>query len=364
MTTKSHPSSTRIGNDGKNGFTVADMQQKLQALRNDEAHVRAQVCAGCEMNGPQLNTAPSSSPATANVGCGPTAVCVALKRKVLRMLRVQASPAHAANGAVASTDTSAGASSAVACGANGAVEVGTRLFGVGSRSKRVGASQKLEQVSSAMLARAEELRTRAEAQRQLAVRTAACNKQSSRSMALAQLRRAKQLEKQADAAQSAHEAIEAQSDMLQQTALQREVAAALGASTRSLKKDRALLTKAETAVEAAGQIKDIHDELAQTMGELGSDMRVDYDDDELLAELGQMINEASLPASDGQAAASGAAVPVADVGAGADSAAIAAAELRRRHAEYDEAERLRQAIPDAPVSRLRTEERSGLLSQA
>ena len=347
-------------------------------MRTCEARVRAQVHRGIEMEHSREGAALSPDADAAGVGCGPMAICSVLGRRVSRMLRMQAPPTHATAGVVACAGTSAGASSAVACGATEGSELSTRLFGVASRSKRVGASEKLEQVSGAMLARAEDLRTRAEAQRQLALRTAQCSKPSSRSVALGQLRRAKQLEKQADAAQAAHEAVEAQSDMLQQTALQREVAAVIGASTRSLKKDRALLNKAEGAVEAAGEMREIHDEIAQTMGELGNDARVEYDDDELLSELQQMIVDAPEPGG-GVAAmhptptnTNGAAVADIDVdadagagaGANADPVAVAAAELRRRHAEWDEAERVRRGIPDAPTRMLRTEERSGLLSQA
>lgn len=373
--------SSAASSSSKSGFDVAAMQAELNEMRTCEAHVRSQVGRGSEMEDSREGVRLSTDAATAAVGCGPIAICSALGKRVSRMLRLQASSTHANDSAVACAGTSAVASSAVACGANESSELGARIFGVGARTKRVAASEKLEQVSSAMLARAEDLRTRAEAQRQLALRTAQCSKPSSRSMAIAQLRRAKQLEKQADAAQCAHEAVEAQSDMLQQTALQREVAAAIGASTRSLKKDRALLTKAEGAVEAASEMRDLHDDIAQTMGELGSSSHTEYDDDELWLEVQQMSHDAPMPderaaaPSSTSATTNGASVAAAaaatafgagdGAGASAESVAAAAAELRRRHAEYDEAERMRRAIPDAPATKmLRTEERSSLLSQA
>lgn len=175
-----------------------------------------------------------------------------------------------------------------------------------------------------------------------------------RAVALRELKKAKVLEAQAAQTQGALEALEAQSDMLEQTALHREVAAAIGESAKTLKKDKKLLSKAEDAVEAAGDMRDLHADITSVMGELGEQTRCEYDDDELLAELEGMVHQQQQQFE-----------PVGEASADeqtAESVRRAAADLERRHAAYDEAETLRRGLPTAPTQIKQAEtETQGLL---
>jgi hypothetical protein len=148
------------------------------------------------------------------------------------------------------------------------------------------------------------------------------------------------------------DALEAQSDMLEQTQLQKEVAAALGATAKSLKKEKGLLSKAEDAVDAAAEMKDMHDDLSQVMAGLGDAVHNDVDEDELLAELEEMVEGDDSEATARDEAAAKAAVLE------AQKAESAAAEEHRKQQEYAELEALRQ-LPAAPT---RAVEKQGLLA--
>ena len=108
--------------------------------------------------------------------------------------------------------------------------------------------------------------------------------------AMAALKRAKALEKQAEVAASTHAAIEQQKDMLESSLVQREVATALSASIATTKKKtRGLLEKAERAVDGSAELKDAADEISEVMGGLAANDQ--YDEDDLLEELELMQQE-------------------------------------------------------------------------
>ncbi len=104
--------------------------------------------------------------------------------------------------------------------------------------------------------------------------------------ALMALKKAKAAEKQLETATATHAALESQVDVLAQSALQKEVASALSASVASTKKKtKGLLSKAETAVDEAVELKDFAEDVTAALGGLQTDA---WDEDELLAELEEM----------------------------------------------------------------------------
>ena len=162
------------------------------------------------------------------------------------------------------------------------------------------ANARLEKAATQMENHAEQLYAKAGASR---AKAKAMMAQGKKPEAMAALKRAKALEKQAEVAASTHAAIEQQKDMLESSLVQREVATALSASIATTKKKtRGLLEKAERAVDGSAELKDAADEISEVMGGLATNDQ--YDEDDLLEELELMQRE-------GQAGAAPEAAPVA-----------------------------------------------------
>ena len=172
-----------------------------------------------------------------------------------------------------------------------------------ANSNAAHANARLEKAAVQMENHAEQLYAKAGASRSKAKAMMAAGKKQE---AMLSLKRAKALEKQAEVAASTHAAIENQKEMLESSALQREVASALSASIASTKKKtRGLLEKAETAVDDSAELRDAVDDISEVMGGL---VKVDeYDEDDLLEELELMTRET------GEAAEPEAAVQKAEV---------------------------------------------------
>ena len=108
------------------------------------------------------------------------------------------------------------------------------------------------------------------------------------------LKRCKTLEKQAETAMATHAAIEQQQDMLQSSALQRDVASALSSAVKSTKvKTKGLLEKTEDAVDSSAELKDAFEDISEVLGGLN---RNDFDEDELMAEIEAMSQMDPAPA--------------------------------------------------------------------
>jgi hypothetical protein len=150
------------------------------------------------------------------------------------------------------------------------------------------ANARLEKAAEQMENHAEQLYAKAGASR---AKAKALVGQGKKQEAMAALKRAKALEKQAEVAASTHAAIEQQKDMLESSALQREVATALSASIATTKKKtKGLLEKAENAVDGSAELRDAADEISEVMGGLATNDQ--YDEDDLLEELELMQREA------------------------------------------------------------------------
>lgn len=253
------------------------------------------------------------------VGCGGSGLCPSIGRGVARFLGLTQSV-----GAVATSEHTKGP---------GRDAVSVAIFGK-SLGKKGTAQGKLEAATVTMRGRVQQLEARAVEARECAQRAM---REGNKASAVRELRKAKMISKQALSTQSALDAVEAQSDMLEQTALQREVASALGATAKSLKKDKGLLSKAEDAVDAASEMRDLHEDLSTVMAGLGDATASGLDDDDLMVELQEMMTE-EYPSHQRQALGP----------EEANAQERAAVALQRRHEEYDELEKLRQGLPAAP----------------
>lgn len=212
-------------------------------------------------------------------------------------------------------------------------QVTRAVFGMAPSKKKTPQS-KLAAAAASMKQRVESLECRAAQSRKSAQELM---KAGNKAAAVRELKRSKALEKQALSTQGAMDALEAQSDMLEQTALQKEVAAAIGATAATLKKDKGLISKAEDAVDAASEMRDMHDDLTQVMAGLGDAASNDFDEDELMQELEGMVLEEA---------------PEAD-----EATQEAVAEEKRRR-EYEELEQMRQQFPTAPKRRVAFDKQS------
>lgn len=160
-----------------------------------------------------------------------------------------------------------------------------RVFGQKGK-KQTCASDRLSTAAVSVNAHAEQLGDRARAARTRARELLASSKKPE---ALAALKRAKALERQAETATATHAALEHQVDILAESDMQREVASALSASVASSKKrSKGLLSKTEGAVDGATELKEFAEEVAQTLGGLQTDV---FDDDDLMEELQAMVSE-------------------------------------------------------------------------
>ena len=228
-------------------------------------------------------------------------------------------------------------------------ELTKRVFGVAT--KRATPAGKLAAAASSMKSRIESLESRALQSRKSASEQM---KLGNKAAAMRELKRCKALEKQAISTQNVMDAIETQSDMLEQTALQKEVADALGATAKSIKKEKGLISKAEDAVDAAAEMRDLHEDLVSVMAGLGDTLTNEFDEDELLSELNDMVNTNDTDDVGSGVSASGSSPNTSQV-----HQTNQHIEEQAAYDQYDKLEIVRQ-MPAAPKGKLAIE-RQGLL---
>lgn len=191
------------------------------------------------------------------------------------------------------------------------------------------ANARLEKAAEQMETHAEGLYAKAGAAR---AKAKAMMAQGKKQEAMGALKRAKALEKQAEAAASTHAAIEQQKDMLESSALQREVATALSASIATTKKKtRGLLEKAERAVDGSAELRDAADEISEVMGGLNTNDQ--FDEDDLLEELELMQREVEETATSEDAVLASAEVEPQAIVVGIDPALYPLAPKAKREAK-------------------------------
>ena len=202
------------------------------------------------------------------------------------------------------------------------------VFGQSSAASSTNANARLEKAAEQMENHAEQLYAKAGASR---TKAKALMAQGKKQEAMAALKRAKALEKQAEAAASTHAAIEQQKDMLESSALQREVATALSASIATTKKrTKGLLEKTESAVDGSAELRDAVDDISEVMGGLTAGDH--YDEDDLLAELEGMAQESEEVAAPEEALVAKARVEPQAIVVGIDPALYPKAPSKRREA--------------------------------
>jgi len=287
-----------------------------------------------------------------SVGCGGRGLFPSMCRGISRFLgishRVGAVSTKEVEVAACAPSSARTASKKVTSGS----DISRAVLGLAASKKKTPQS-KLAAAADAMKARVESLDARAAECRSIAQKQMQAGNKTA---AMRELKRSKALEKQAMSTQGAMDALEAQSDMLEQTALQKEVAAALGATAASLKKEKGLLSKAEDAVDAAHEMRDMHEDLTQVMSGLGDAASADFDEDDLMQELEQMVGGDE----------SGESSSTASVAASVEAERLALqrqqAELEAQRKRYEELEAQRQKFPAAPRSPVAIE-KQGLLAQ-
>ncbi len=306
--------------------TVDEKQEALKRRKEDQKNLGAEID----------RIIAKSKTAQDTQGCGGAGICPAMARGLMRTFGLSN------RSAVSTTEIEAVAVSGTVSSSKAPH---SRLFG--APLKKQTASTKLQVATDAMRTRLEALEKRAQDCRASAARQMKAGQKTS---ALRELKRAKLLEKQVLATTSAMDALESQSDMLEQTALQREVAAALGATAKTLKKDKTMLSKAEDAVDAASELRDLHEDMTQIMSSLGDNSNTDYDDEELLNELEEMVADKPPPPN--------AAAEITAESERIERMAREKEELERKHAQYEELEAMRSQMPSAPKSRVKSEKQS------
>jgi len=230
-------------------------------------------------------------------------------------------------------------------------EISKRMFGV--PAKKVSPQGKLAAAAESMKSRIESLESRSAQSRKLAHEQM---KAGNKAAAMRELKRSKALEKQAVSTQGVMDAIEAQRDMLEQTTLQKEVADALGATAKSIKKEKGLISKAEDAVDAAAEMRDMHEDLVSVMAGLGDAISNDFDDEELLSELQDMMEENDTDTGGVEEASSSS-------NARDEEDARQEALRLEKQKKYEELQATRQQFPSAPKGKLAMEKQGLLLSQ-
>jgi hypothetical protein len=121
-------------------------------------------------------------------------------------------------------------------------------------------------------------------------RAMAASKVGQKESALKEMKRAKQAEKQLAVAQQALAALEQQENLLAESQLHSELTQILASTTATVKgKTHGLVAKAEAATDGAIEVRDDMEDVAQVFD--GLTPQLDADDDDLLAELHEMIGE-------------------------------------------------------------------------
>jgi hypothetical protein len=313
--------------------TTADKQALLKQRREEERKLGATI--------DHL----MSSAADPTPGCG---LCSFWKR----LSRHQKRAVVSAVDSVESTESvgSAGSVGAVGSVSKSASSTQSRLFGM----KKASASEKLAQAAAALKSRLLQLESRAASEREEARSSMKAGQKAS---AMRMLKRSKLSEKQCEAAQQSLLAIEQQIDMLSTAEMQKEIASALASSSKGLKASKGLVKSAEAAVDDAQDARDMAEDLSNALSELGASGNAD--DDELLEELQAMVNDDPPSASDAVEID----LPQDDQRAEEDKRAEIA-RLEARIAAWDQAEAVRQKMPEVPKKngKQKVEEKEGLLA--
>ena len=175
-------------------------------------------------------------------------------------------------------------------------EFNRAVFGLAGVKKGDPAA-KLEEAAAVMRGRIESLDARASEQRLQAI---TLQKAGQKAQALRALKKAKQIEAQVASNQAALDAVEQQVDMIAQAAMHKTLTSALASTSKTMKADGKMLSKAESAIDDATEARDMATDLNGVMAEFAANGVADLDDDDLMMELEQMVDGESPPPADDQ----------------------------------------------------------------
>lgn len=309
--------------------TVTDKTNALEQRKKERRELGAKIDKVLERSKREME-----SEAT---GCGSSGVCPWLARMVGVKARPRTSVSSSTVELARSEESGVSANASRAENGKQALH-GARMFG----SKQT-PEAKLEAASQALQRRVDILDKRAQQHRENAAIGMRAGKKAE---AIRELKKAKACERQVATAHGAIDTMEQQTDLIAQTALQREIAAALGATAKTMKKDKKLLSNAEDAVDTASEMRDLGEDLASVMSSLGEGAHADHDEDDLLEELEAMIaNPATPPDPSNKEAATEATVVEQQSGLKADMQS-----LEERHRQLDEASEMKKALPSVPAA--------------
>lgn len=195
--------------------------------------------------------------------------------------------AAAATTAVASAASAGVAAASAGVAAKNSNSLVARLVGKAKASEAV----RLETALANVQARMATLQQRADDARKAAV---AAKRAGKTAEALASLKKAKAVEKQLTTVGAALAALEQQRDMLEETALHKELASTLASTNKTVKvKTKGLLGQAEKASDEAVELRDDVEDISNAFENLIPASSNGLDDDELLDELEQLVEEAA-----------------------------------------------------------------------
>lgn len=226
---------------------------------------------------------------------------------------------------------------------------GHSVFGLAA-GKRIDATSQLKEAAEAIRMRVQNLEQRVSEHRAEAKQLMQSGQKKA---ALRALQKANTVQKQVDSNLSAVDAVEQQLDALSQAAMQKTLANALAATSKTMKKDSKVIVKAESAIDEAQEARDIANDLDQVMTDFAANGKGCQDEEELIAELDAMMTGDDNPAP-----------PPAATTARADAHTEAARQLDVKHAQWDAAEAIRSRMPEAPTNlngKAKSVERAGLL---
>ena len=329
---------------GTKGFTkIVSLDDKQRELRDRQQHVKS------------LSSAVDSALATASGTPGGIAGCLAGLRRAMRRAYASASGnASTAESATPCLSASAASSTSADAAANGSssssssssskvggnkMQRASRLFGVSKADPQA----KLQTATQALQSRVMELESRAEHQRAEAKRLMV---NQSKPAALRMLKKAKATEKQVEANHATLAALESQLDLVEQATMQKQIASALMVSSKTMKSQKGIVSMAENAVDEAAEVRDMADDLTSALSEMGSSTPAE-DDDELLAELEEMMAEPQHEAP-GQAKA-------AETKEERKAREAEIAMLEAKIARHEEQKRLKAQFPSAPTDNVEEE---------
>ena len=235
--------------------SLTSVQDKL-----DELHQRAQTTSAVRTESHRRASACTRGSATAGEPGPQGGICRRLLFCIVRATayyQVDSTHTSSLPLAAAAPDSTVQAETQTVAPGVSSTSLSRRLFGdTRTAAKQAG---QLEQAIAMASARVDMLQSRASDERSEAQRL---NASGNRTEAVRRLRKHKQLVAQATETQKIADTLDMQRDMLEQTALQKQVTAAMTTMASSFHKTKRSLAKAESVADTTS---DLHDELAHTM---------------------------------------------------------------------------------------------------